>query len=99
MKLFDMGESDMIKESFVHNKDTADPLHSPKLYVNLVYADKVLPPLNKNKDFADPKDDNTWQIIPIVFTEGKTRRNLQNIDCIHFDAHVNTCVVDKAKES
>jgi len=66
----------MIKESFLHNKETTDPLDSPKIYVNVVYADKVLPPLNKNKDFADPKDDRTWFIIPVVFTEPKTRKNL-----------------------
>ena len=89
----------MIKESFLHNKETTDPLDNPKFYVNLVFADKVLPPLNKNKEFANPKDDSTWQIIPVVFTQPKTRKNLANIECIHYDAHVNTCVIDKCKES
>lgn len=99
VKLFDFAEKDMIKESFLHNKEASDPLDSPKLYVNVVYADKVLPPLNKNKDIADLKDDSTWQVIPIVFTEPKKRRNMANIECLHYDAHVNTCVVDKCKES
>jgi hypothetical protein len=99
VKLFDFAEKDMIKESFLHNKDSSEPLDSPKLYVNVVYADKVLPPLDKNKNPANPKDDTTWQIIPIVFTEPKKRRNLSNVECIHYDAHVNTCVVDKCKES
>jgi hypothetical protein len=98
VKLFDFGESD-IKESFLHNKESADPLESPKLYVNVVYADKVLPPLTQKKEFADPKDDRTWNIIPIVFTEPKKRKNLANIECLHYDAHVNTCVIEKCKES
>ena len=89
----------MIKESFVHNKETGDPLESPKLYINVVYADKVLPPLTPKKDFADPKNDTTWHIIPIVFTEPKKRKNLANVECWHYDAHVNTCVIDKAKEN
>ena len=68
VKLFDFGEKDMIKESFVHNIESSDPLESPKFYVNVVYADKVIPPFDKNKDFANPKDDKTWLIIPIVFS-------------------------------
>lgn len=68
VKLFDISEQEVIKESFVHNKETTDPLDSPKFYVNVVYADKVLPPLDKNREFANPNDDSTWLILPVVFT-------------------------------
>ena len=99
VKLFDVGEKDIIKESFLHNDEKSDPIESTKFYVNVVYADKVLPPLDKNKDFANPKDDGTWMIIPIVFSEAKKRKNLSNVECFHYDAHVNTCVFEKCKES
>ena len=46
IKLFDFSES-QIKESFTDNDEKADPLESgPKLYLNVVYHDNVLPPLD-----------------------------------------------------
>jgi hypothetical protein len=57
IKLFDFGSAE-ISESFVNNKDTGKPLESHKLYLNIVYHDRILPPLRKDKSFADPKDDN-----------------------------------------
>jgi hypothetical protein len=36
-----------------------------------LYHDNVLPPLNKERDIADPKNDREWLIIPIVFGEPK----------------------------
>ena len=75
-----------------------DPLEEPKIYLNVVYSDKILSPLDRKRDIADPKNDKEWQIIPIVFTEPKQRKSLDGLQCIHYDAHVNTCVINKMKE-
>lgn len=95
IKLFDAGE---IKESFVDNEEKADPLGGLKIYLNVCFNDKMLPPLNKTKDFADPMNDNTWQIIPMAFSEPVKRKNLLG-DVWTYDGHVNTCVVDRMKSS
>ena len=58
-----------------------------------------MPPLNAKKDLADPLDDKTWHIIPLCITVPIKRRNLANIECWHFDAHVNTCVTEKMRQS
>lgn len=60
VKLFDFGQSEQIKESFVANRETEDPLEGPKLYLNVVYHDRMLPPISPNKDLGNPKDDSTW---------------------------------------
>ena len=86
-----------MKESFAANKEQGEPLDGPKLYLNIVHHERVLPPLTQQKDFADPNDDANWRIIPIVFTVPLKRRNLANIECWHFDAHVNTCVVKRMR--
>lgn len=97
IKLFDFDSQ--IKESFVENDEKGDPLEEPKLYLNLVYSDFVLPPLNKQRDIADPKNDREWLIIPMIFTDPKERKSLdRDLLCIHYDCHVNTCVVAKMKE-
>jgi hypothetical protein len=96
IKLFDFGSSE-IKESFVNNVDAGDPLDSHKLYLNIIFHDRILPPLNKDRDFANPKDDKTWQIIPIAFTE-PVKRKSHSGEVITFDGHVNTCVMTKMKE-
>lgn len=70
MKIFDFHES-QIKESFIDNDEKADPIDEPKFYLNVLYHDNVLPPLNKGRDIADPKNDREWLIIPIVFGEPK----------------------------
>jgi hypothetical protein len=59
IKLFDFGSKE-IEESFVSNKETSDPLESHKLYLNIVYHDRIIPPLNKDREFADPKNEKTW---------------------------------------
>ena len=69
------------------------------MYLNIVYHDRVLPPLNADKSLADPVDDSTWQVIPMLFTVPIKRRNMANIECWHFDAHVNTCVMQKMRKS
>lgn len=97
IKLFDFGATE-IKESFVNNVEKDEPLEGTKFYMNVVHSDKVLPPLNKDRDFADKNNDSTWQVIPVAFTPPfETRKNVSGTDCIHYDAHVNTCVVEHMK--
>jgi len=73
IKLFDFSDS-QIKESFIDNDEKADPLENgPKLYLNVVFHDNVLPPLDQGRDIADPKNDRSWNIIPMVFSEPKSR--------------------------
>ena len=99
IKLFDFGDDEQMKESFSANKDVSEPLDGPKLYLNIVHHERVLPPLTKDKDFANPDDDKDWRIIPIVFTVPLKRTNMSNIECWHFDAHVNSCVVKRMRSS
>ena len=98
VKLFDFGSAE-IKESFVDNPDQGPPLDSHKMYLNIVYNDRVLPPLNQAKDFADPTNDATWQIIPVAFTEAIKRKNVSGCEVITYDGHVNTCVFVKMMAS
>jgi len=97
VKLFEQAET--IKESWTDNKDAGEALESPKIYLNVVHSDRVLPPLTQKRDIADSKNDRTWQIIPIAFTPVVKRRNMNNVECWHFDGHINTCVYDKMRES
>ena len=99
IKLFDFAGGEEIKESFERNTERTEPLEGPKLYLNVVYHDRVLPPLNEQRNLADPINDATWQVIPICFTVPIKRRNMSNIECWHFDAHINTCVVEKMRAS
>ena len=46
IKLFDFGQTEEIKESFAANRETDEPLDGPKLYLNLVHHERVLPPLD-----------------------------------------------------
>ena len=42
IKLFEMGGDSMIKESVLDNDEKTDPLEEPKIYLNIVYHDKIL---------------------------------------------------------
>jgi hypothetical protein len=46
IKLFDFNDS-QIKESYIDNDEKSDPLEEPKLYLNVVYNENVMAPLNK----------------------------------------------------
>jgi hypothetical protein len=67
------------------------------MYVNIVHNDLMLTPLNMKSDLAYIKNDRDWMVIPIGFEEPKKRKNLENVECWHYDAHVNTCVVERMK--
>lgn len=67
-------------------------LDQPKLYLNVIYHDKVIPPVKANKEPADPENDNEWNIIPISFGSNKERWSGSGMKCIHIEAYVNTCV-------
>ena len=70
-------------------------MESHKIYLNIVYNERILPPLNQSRDFADPSNDATWQIIPIAFTEPVIRKNISGCEVLTFDGHINTCVFAK----
>lgn len=100
IKLFDFEKNSEIKKSFLENEDAEDkPLDQPKIYLNLVYHDKVLAPLKKDRKAADPKNDSSWDIIPIHFAQSKERWSGSGMKCLHIDAYVNTCVFDMFKSS
>ena len=94
IKLFDFEKSQEINKSFIDSPDQGGPLDQPKLYLNMVFHDKVLPPLDKNRKPADPKNDETWAIIPLSFSPNKERWSGSGMKCIHIDGYVNTCVKD-----
>ena len=97
LNIFDVNAGEEIKESFLENDEKKDPLEEPKIYLNIVHNEQVLPPLNKARDLADPKNDRDWMIIPITFNGPFTRKSLDNLDCIHYDAHVHTCVIERMR--
>jgi hypothetical protein len=66
--------------------------------MNIVYHDRVLPPLNKERDIANLKDDKTWQVIPVAFSDPITRLS-DSGEVLTYDAHVHSAVVNKMKES
>lgn len=96
IKLFDFDSGDF-KSSFIENEDQSVALEQPKFYLNVVYDDKVVGPLTPEKTLANPKDDSTWNIIPIAFTSNKERWSGSGMKCIHIDAHVNTCIMTMFK--
>jgi len=59
----------------------------------------VLPPLNAEKNLADPTNDTNWHVIPMCITVPIKRRNMANVECWHFDAHINTCVMEKMRSN
>jgi hypothetical protein len=98
IKLFDFDKNAEIKKTmFDEDEDLDKPLDQPKIYLNLIYHDKVLAPLKKDKTEADPKNDKTWDIIPIHFAQSKERWSGSGMKCIHIDAFVNTCVFETFK--
>ena len=92
IKIFDFEGKDEISQSFLENEDKKEPLPQPKFYLNILYHDKVAPPLNKEKEVASSTDDTTWHIIPISFSQNKERWSETGMKCIIIDAYVNTSV-------
>ena len=72
IKLFDFQKSE-IERNFVQSEDNGEPLDQPKLYLNMLYHDKVLPPMKRDRSPADPKNDKDWGIIPVSFAPNKER--------------------------
>lgn len=82
----------------LENEDASDTaLAQPKIYLNILYHNKVISPLRKDREFADPKDDKTWAIIPMTFSPSHERWSGSGKKCIHVDAYVNTCVFETFK--
>ena len=73
-------------------------MDSPVLYLNVVFHEHVVPPLDKQREIANPKDDRTWLIIPMLFGQPRERLNLEGHTCLTFDVHVNPAVVVRMKE-
>ena len=99
IKLFDFDQNAEINRNIVASSDSDKPLESPKLYLNILYHEKVIPPLKRDRTDASPTDDKEWAIIPISFGPSKERWSGSGLKCIHIDAHVNTCVANVFKQS
>ena len=63
----------------------------------MIYHDKVVPPMKRDRSMANPKNDSEWGIIPMSFSANKERWSASGMKCIHIDGHVNTCVFDMFK--
>ena len=99
VKLFDFGTTE-IKESFTENADHLPALEHLKIYLNIIGHDNILPPLTQSKEYADEKDDTKWNIIPIAFSDSPWERtNMEKCQVLTYDSYVNTCVINKMKES
>jgi hypothetical protein len=98
IKLFDFEKDQEFKKSFLENEDSAKPLEQPKLYLNILFHEKVIGPLNQDRDYADPKNDAEWKVIPISFSPPKERWSGSGMKCIIIDGHVNTCVMEMFKQ-
>ena len=99
IKLFDFDKNAEISKSFLENEDDGKPLDQPKIYLNICYHDKVLPPLKKDRTVASATDDKEWQIIPISWGQSKERWSGSGMKCIHIDGFVNTCIHDMFKKN
>ena len=73
-------------------------MEEPKIYLNICYNDKVVKPLTRQLELADPTNDQEWHIIPMAFTEPQYGKTIDGLQCIYYDTHVNTCVVEKMRE-
>lgn len=94
IKLFDFDKNAEVNKNMVASSDGGKPLESPKIYLNILFHDKVIPPLKKDRTNASLTDDRDWAIIPISFGPSKERWSGSGLKCIHIDAHVNTCVAN-----
>lgn len=98
IKLFDSGPED-INKSLLHNEsEPGAALAQPKIYLNVVHSEIVIPPMKQDKTFASKEDDKEWHIIPISFGSNKERWSGSGMKCIHIDAHVNTAVFNMFKQ-
>ena len=88
IKLFDFETTEELKDSQSEIKQKH--LAKPCIYLNVWKSDKVKAPLDKNRAYADVKDDKTWAIIPISYGQESW-----NDDEIIYDAHINTGVIDR----
>lgn len=102
IKLFDFDQNAEINRNMLMDDGSEQggkPLDQPKIYMNLLYHDKVVPPLNKERKPAHSTDDKEWAIIPISFAPSKERWSGSGMKCIHIDAYVNSCVFTVFKQS
>lgn len=100
IKLFDFDQNAEFNQNFIETNDQSDkPLDQPKIYLNILWHDKVLAPMKKDRTFADPKNDTQWGIIPVHFQPSKERWSGSGMKCIHVDCYVNTCVANMFKTS
>ena len=60
-------------------------------YVNICYADGVLPPLLENNELANQDDDSTWKLIPFSFSKKQEDSNLKPTR-IFMDMFVNSAI-------
>jgi|LauGreDrversion4_2_1035121.scaffolds.fasta_scaffold34011_4 hypothetical protein len=66
--------------------------------MNVLYHENVVPPLDKGRDIANPKNDREWLIIPMIFNPPKERLNIEGKKCLTYDVYLNTAVVVRMKE-
>jgi hypothetical protein len=92
IKLFDFNANAEMNDKQFDGADSDKPLEQPKLYLNILFHDKVITPLKKDRKPASLTDDKEWAIIPISFSPPKERWSGSGMKCIHVDAYVNTCV-------
>lgn len=58
IKLFDFDQNAELNMNMLDTEDQSDkPLDQPKIYLNILSHEKVLPPLKKDRKYADPKND------------------------------------------
>lgn len=58
-----------------------------------------MPPLKKDKTYADPKSDAEWTIIPLHFQPSKESWSQSGMKRIHVDCYLSSCVADMFKTS
>jgi hypothetical protein len=91
IKLFQFDPSEELKQGQSDPK-AEKHLAKPCIYLNICHSSKVKLPLTKTREYADPKDDLTWAIIPISY--GKESEDANEII---YDAHINSAVIEKCK--
>lgn len=100
IKLFDFDQNAELNMNIVESQDQGEKaLEQPKIYLNILSHEKVVPPLKKDRTFADPKSDKEWAIIPMHFQPSKESWSGSGMKRIHVDCYLSSCVADMFKTS
>ena len=79
---------EQMREIGSSKRQTDSFLEEPKIYLNLCTSDRVLPPITKSMDIADPNNDKTWSRIPMSLSKPGERESLMGLKYISLSLYI-----------